>query len=75
MQAEAPSIFPQHGAEWRAVREAHGLGVEQLARRAGVSRLTVWHVEADRSTSTRVRRLLAYALGLAAPDPTLWEDR
>ena len=67
---------PRSGADFRAAREAAGLGVSQLARRAGVSRDAVWKLETDRYVSDRVRRLVAFALDLGPlPDPPLpWNE-
>ena len=58
--AELPALT---GDEVRERREDLGLGVKELARRAGVHRATVWRVEHGAGVSTRVRRLLGAALG------------
>jgi hypothetical protein len=66
---------PRTGEEWRALREASGLGVGQLARRAGVSTVTLWKLEHDRPVGEMATRLVYFALGCGpypGPEPTLW---
>ena len=67
---------PRTPAEWRGAREAAGLGVSQLARRAGVSRDSIWRLETTGRVSERVRRLVAYALDLGplADAPLPWSE-
>jgi DNA-binding XRE family transcriptional regulator len=68
---------PRDGAGWRALREAQGWGVSQLARRAGVSYATIYNLERDRLVSDRVKRLVWFALGfgvMSEPEP-LWTTK
>ena len=73
-----PSVFveplPRSGSEWRTLREHQGWSVEQVARRAGVVRTTVWRLEHDRPVSRRVKLLVGHALGPSKPAPTLFEE-
>jgi transcriptional regulator with XRE-family HTH domain len=52
------------GDALRAARLRRSLGVRQLGRLAGLSRTSVWRVEADRPVAERTRRALAHALGV-----------
>lgn len=55
------------GAEIKKAREAAGLSRQELAQRAGVSRVYVWQVETDvRAISLEVFMKIAKALGIKA---------
>lgn len=48
----------------RELREVEGLSVQQLAERAGISRMTLWRLEAGRQQpSLEIAGKLAAALG------------
>lgn len=60
----------------RAIREERGLTVQELARRAGVTRQTIYTAEAGtREPTTRTLRKLAEVLGIAVADLLNGEPR
>lgn len=54
------------GYKIRELREREGLTQEQLSRRSGVSRATIWGLESgsDKVTTTKTLNKLAIALGV-----------
>ena len=63
------------GYKIRELREREGMTQEQLSRRSGVSRATIWGLETgnDKVTTTKTLNKLAIALGVAVDD--LFSDK